>query len=86
VFRYHPALLGPDREARSLDERRICDAIKDLAIGYRCEKDGSGVEVSVWKDDLPKWKAAIDKLIEDGVLQHYRWGTDNNGHGLVPLK
>src|SRR5262245_2077912 len=86
VFRYHPALLGPDREARSHDERPIWKAIKSLAIGYHSETDGSGVEVSVWRYDLPKWKAAIDKLIEDGVLRHYGWGTDNNGYGLVPVK
>ena len=87
VFRYHPALLTTDRETRSRDERQIWKAIKGLEIGYRSEfSGGGGFEVSLWKDDLPKWKAAIDKLIADGVLQHYRWGTDNNGYGLVPMR
>jgi hypothetical protein len=87
VFRYHPALLSPDREIKSQDERQICNAIKDLETGYRSEFSlGRGFEVSLRKDHLPRWKAAIDSLIEDGVLQYYRWGTDNNGYGLVPVR
>jgi hypothetical protein len=87
VFRYHPGLLETNREERRQDERQIWKAIKDLEIGYREEGGlGRGFEVSLSAKDLSRWKAAIDKLIEDNVLQYYRWGTDNNGYGLVPVR
>ena len=87
VFRYHPGLLGPNREARLRDDDRILQALKDLKISHGCIGGcGRGFEVELWTKDLVRWKAAIDKMIEDGLLEYYRWGTDMRGYGLVPIK
>lgn len=86
VFRYLPGLLDAYREARQQDHRQIWKTIKDLEIAYSSESSGSGVVIRLYKPDLIRWKAAIDKMIENGVLQYYRWGTDMHGYGLIPIK
>jgi hypothetical protein len=87
VFRYHPGLLAPNREARRQDDRQILKTIHDLEIGYSSVGGlGSGYEMRLLKKDLGRWKEAIDKLIDDGALQVYRWGTDMDGYGLIRLK
>lgn len=85
VFRYHPGLL-PDREARRADDRAILQALEQTELSYRSEGGlGRGFEVEVSRRDLGRWKATISRLIEGGVLRYYRWGTDDNGYGLVPI-
>jgi len=85
VFRYPAPRLGPFRELESNDIRQIWRTIKDLEIGYRADTHGNGTVVRISLKDLGRWKRAVDKLIEDGVLQYYRWGTDMEGYGLVPV-
>ncbi len=86
VFRFLPGLISPNREARQQDHRQIMKMLEDLKFSRREESSGSGIEMSLSKSDLPRWKAAIDKMIQTGVLQYYRWGTDMRGYGLVPIK
>jgi hypothetical protein len=87
VFKYRPGLFAPNMEARLRDDDRILRMLHDLKIGHICDGSmGRGYEVKIWKKDVERWKSGIDRLMNDGVLQFYRWGTDMKGYGLIPLK
>jgi len=87
VFHYHPGLLAPNMDARRQDNERILQTLEDLGISHSADGGlGSGFEVKIWKKDLPRWKDAINSMIENKILEVYRWGTDMYGYGLIPIK
>ena len=86
VFHYNPGLLAPNRDARLRDDKRILQTLEDLGISHSADGGlGSGYEVKIWKKDVARWKDAINSMIERKVLEVYRWGTDMNGYGLIPV-
>jgi hypothetical protein len=87
VFRYHPGLLAPNMEARLRDDERILQTLSDREISHSADGGlGRGYEVKIWKKDLGRWKDAINSMIENKVLEVYRWGTDMRGYGLLPIE
>jgi hypothetical protein len=90
VFRHHPDMLDTKErmEARDRDAKLILKTVESDIGSYRYEGGlgHNGYVLSIYKDDLAKWKAAIEKLRKAGALKYYdRWELDKSGLGLMPL-
>lgn len=90
VFRHHPGMIDTKErmDARDRDEKVILKAAKEHLGGLEYSGGlGRGYELSIHARDLARWKNAIDRLMKNGTLKYYeRWGLDNNGYGLIPVR
>ena len=74
-------------EAKKRDEKIILKTVENQIGSYTYEGNlGRGYVLSIFNDDLAKWKQEIDKLHKAGTLKYYdHWGLDKHGFGLIAL-